>query len=98
MHAQSTFFHQGHELFKEFEPEMKNVASQVTRKYENVKHSLSQLFLISQDVWKNFDDLNNDETDKKTYFPLQQHLRDQSCDLSAVISYPIKTRSSQTLS
>ncbi|XP_061163499.1 arf-GAP with coiled-coil, ANK repeat and PH domain-containing protein 2-like isoform X2 [Saccostrea echinata] len=29
MRAQSTFFHQGHDLFQEFEPEMKNVASQV---------------------------------------------------------------------
>lgn len=29
MHAHSTFFHQGHDLFKEFEPEMKNVATLV---------------------------------------------------------------------
>ncbi|XP_062590479.1 arf-GAP with coiled-coil, ANK repeat and PH domain-containing protein 2-like isoform X2 [Saccostrea cucullata] len=38
MHAQSTFFHQGHDLFKEFEPEMKNVASQV----ENLSAKASQ--------------------------------------------------------
>lgn len=38
MHAHSTFFHQGHDLFKEFEPEMKNVASLV----ENLSAKASQ--------------------------------------------------------
>ncbi|OWF46700.1 arf-GAP with coiled-coil, ANK repeat and PH domain-containing protein 2-like isoform X2 [Mizuhopecten yessoensis] len=51
MHAQSTFFHQGHELFKEFEPEMKCVATQVEelsakasleRKDMEQRHSLVQ--------------------------------------------------------
>ncbi|XP_033763338.1 arf-GAP with coiled-coil, ANK repeat and PH domain-containing protein 2-like isoform X2 [Pecten maximus] len=51
MHAQSTFFHQGHELFKEFEPEMKCVATQVEelsakasqeRKEMEQRHSLVQ--------------------------------------------------------
>ncbi|XP_022340712.2 arf-GAP with coiled-coil, ANK repeat and PH domain-containing protein 2-like isoform X1 [Crassostrea virginica] len=38
MHAHSTFFHQGHDLFKEFEPEMKNVATLV----ENLSAKASQ--------------------------------------------------------
>ncbi|XP_048766757.1 arf-GAP with coiled-coil, ANK repeat and PH domain-containing protein 2-like isoform X3 [Ostrea edulis] len=51
MHAHSTFFHQGHDLFKEFEPEMKNVATQVEslsakasqeRKEMEERHSLVQ--------------------------------------------------------
>ena len=29
MHAHSTYFHQGHDLFTEFEPEMKSITSQV---------------------------------------------------------------------
>ena len=30
MHAQSTFFHQGHDLFADLDPHMKDIASQVS--------------------------------------------------------------------
>ena len=33
MHAHSTFFHQGHDLFNEFDPEMKQITSQVSGEY-----------------------------------------------------------------
>lgn len=65
MHAQSTFFHQGHELFKEFEPEMKRVATQVEelsakasqeRKEMEQRHSLVQ----QKNVNLSQNDVNNE--------------------------------------
>lgn len=40
MHAQSTFYHQGYDLFDDIEPYMKQVAAQVSRetpRYHNCK-------------------------------------------------------------
>ncbi|KAJ8320218.1 hypothetical protein KUTeg_001805 [Tegillarca granosa] len=57
MHAQNTFFHQGHDLFKEFEPEMKSVATRVEelsaksrqeRKEMEERHTLVQKKDLSQ--------------------------------------------------
>ena len=44
MHAHSTYFHQGHDLFTEFEPEMKSITSQVRVTCEKITASILGLY------------------------------------------------------